>query len=353
MRIRLAILEKNPLLSKRLNEVLSQKYLEDFEVSSFTELDKALQALENRKLDVFLCGEEFEVDVRDIPPGCSFAYFVSTAGIDKWKQQKAICKFQKAELMVKEIQSLFSENAGSHISIRGDGRGGELLIFASPAGGCGSSSLAAALAMRRARQGSKTLYLNLEQVGAAELYFQGPGQSDLGDVIFALKSQKANLPLKLESSIRQSGEGVYFLAPAQLAAHMAELQIQEVAVLLEAVLGLGRYDTVVADMDFSLGEEFRRIFALAQKVIWTSDGSESANKKIASAYHSLGLLEEGAQDRVAPKLRLAYNKFSSKTGQVLEGLELQTLPGMPRVEHGQARPVLEALSQMNQLDSIG
>ena len=90
-------------------------------------------------------------------------------------------------------------------------------------GGVGGSSAAAACAMRFAQKGKRALYLNLERFGSADVFFSAEGSSSLGDVIYAVKSQKGNLEIRLESSVKRDGSGVFFFSPPKLALDTAEL----------------------------------------------------------------------------------------------------------------------------------
>lgn len=70
--------------------------------------------------------------------------------------------------------------------------------------------MAAACASYYAAKGEKTLYLNFEKFGSADAFFSAEGQFDMSDIIFALKSRKANLSMKMESCVKQDRRGVYF-----------------------------------------------------------------------------------------------------------------------------------------------
>ena len=92
-----------------------------------------------------------------------------------------------------------------------------MIIFSSPSGGVGTSSMAAACAVHYAMQGKKVLYLNLEKFGSADVFFSGEGQFDMSDIIYTLKSKKTNLALKLESCVKQDISGVYFYSQSKRA----------------------------------------------------------------------------------------------------------------------------------------
>ena len=103
--------------------------------------------------------------------------------------------------------------------------GSKVITFSSPCGGTGTSSVAAACAVNFAKKGKKVLYFNLEPFGSSDNFFNAEGQFDMSDIIYALKSAKANLALKLESCVKQDSTGVYFFSATKVALDMQELHI--------------------------------------------------------------------------------------------------------------------------------
>ena len=57
MKIKLAILEEDKGYLNRIVSVFNTKYSDKFEIYSFTEMDVALQTLEQAKVDVILVDE--------------------------------------------------------------------------------------------------------------------------------------------------------------------------------------------------------------------------------------------------------------------------------------------------------
>ena len=112
MKIKLAILERNTGYLNRIVAVFNTKYADNFEIYSFTDEQIALATLDSRKIDVFVASDAFEIDVTMLPRRCGFAYFVDSPDIETLHEQQAICKFQKVELIYKQILSVYSENAG-------------------------------------------------------------------------------------------------------------------------------------------------------------------------------------------------------------------------------------------------
>lgn len=352
MKIKLAILEKDTNYLNRIVAAFSTKYSDKLEIYSFTDYKVALSNLDNTKIDILLATEAFEVDITQLPKRCGFAYLVDSADIDMVREQMAICKFQKADLIYKQILSLYSENTANISGIKLDNEGCKIISFMSISGGTGSSTMAAAFALACAARGKKALYLNLESFGSSDIFFTAEGQFDMSDIIYALKSKKANLALKLESCIRQDASGVYFFSQPKIALDLMELGTEEILRLISELSMSGAYEYIIVDMDFGLEKKFMDVYKQMHNIVIVGDGSEISNIKIIRAYEALTMLEQGADISITNRMSVIYNKFSNKTGQVLENIGLKSLSGAPRFEHATAKQVISQISTMNMFEKI-
>ena len=352
MKIKLAILEKDKSYLSRVVTAFGTRYAEKIEIYSFTDPDVALQTLSSAKIDVLLASDSFDIDVSKLPTRCAFAYLVDSVGISTLNEQRAICKFQKADLIYKQILSVYSEKASRIIGFRMNDDKSTTLAFISPSGGVGTSSMAAACAIHFAAQKKKVLYLNLEKFGSADVFFSGQGQFTLRDIIFALKSGKTNLPLKLESCVKQDRRGVYFYSAPKIALDMMELSPKDTKQLINELKLTGEYDYIILDMDFSLSKDYLDIYRQVHALIMVGNGSESSNLKITRAYEALSILEHNADAPLESRMAFIYNGVSSANGQSLNIPELRVLGGAPRFNGGDAQQVLDKLSELKLFDSI-
>lgn len=352
MRIKLAILEKDQSYLNRIVSVFSTKYADKFVIYSFTDMNVALSVLDEEKIDVLVANDAFEIDVNALPKRCGFAYFVDAADIAMENDQRAICKFQKAELIYKQILSVYSENAGSISGLHLGDDSAKILVFTSPSGGTGSSTMAASTAIYFATQGKKTLYLSLEKFGSSDVFFEAEGQFDMSDIVFALKSKKANLGLRLESCVKQDKTGVHFYSQTKVPMDMLELNVDDIERLLSEIKLAASYDYIILDMDFGIDKDNLKIWRQSHGVVWTGDGSETSNTKIYRAFQALTILEQNQDSPITNRVSLIYNKFSNKTGKALEESGLKNVGGAPRFEHATTEQVLKQLSSKDMFDKL-
>lgn len=345
MKIKLAILEKDKSYLNRISSVFNTKYSDRFEVYSFTDMEMAFSVLSSSKIDVLVANDYYDIDFNKLPQRCGFAYLVESSGIDTFNDKVAICKFQKADLIYKQILSVYSENAGNISGIKFGEDDSKVVIFTTPSGGAGASCMAAACSMYFASQGKRVLYLNLEKFGYSDLFFNAEGQFDMSDIIFALKSKKANLQLKIESCVKQSVHGVNFFSQTKVSPDMLEMTFEEKIRLISELRLLNSYDYIVVDCDFALTKEAIQLYMESNSIVWVGDGSEISNIKITRAYDAMVTVEQNVDSSISNRVYLIYNKFSNKTGKSVGDIGIKSIGGAPRYEHASTQQVVTQLSK--------
>lgn len=352
MKIKLAILEKDASYLNRFINVFSTKYADKMEIYSFTDKDIAIKALSENRIDVFIASYVYEIDIELLPKKCIFAYFVDSPDVESVDEQRAICKFQKIDLIYKQILSLYAEKASNISDFKIGDETTKVIAFASPSGGVGCSTIAAACALHFAAQGKKVLYLNVERFGSADRFFAGEGQFDMTDVIYAIKSKKSNLSLKLESCVKVDPRGVHFYSETKNAMDMLELKNEECIQLISELKISGTYEYIILDADFMVGKDMMALYHQCSCVIWAGDGSAISNGKLSRAYQVISTIEANVDEPLTSKMRLIYNKFSNKTSTVIEGMEISNIGGVPRFEHATTQQVIGHMAGMDMFDKI-
>ena len=354
MKINLVILEKDKEYLSRLVNVFNTKYADKLEIYSFTDFDSAMESIDDINFDVFLVGDGFNVRPDMLSKKCGFAYFVGRMNKDRTDSSRIIQKYQKPDLIYKQILDIYSDTSagsGGLDTTFGD-KNSKLIVFTSPCGGCGTSSMAAACAINLSTNGKKILYLNLEKFGMSDSFFSGDGQFDLSDVIFALKSRKTNLSLKLESCVKHDPCGVYFFSQCIHALDIVELTGSDIIQLLSEIARMGVYDAIILDKDFSLDKDSIDILSRADAIVWVSDGTDISNVKIRRAYDALTIMEQNTNNSLINKTLLAYNKFSSKGGKMIDDIGIRKAGGAPRYAQATVRQVVGQLATTDIFDKI-
>ena len=349
MRIKLAVLESDKNYLIRLVGVFSTEYADRLEVHSYTDDSNLYAKLEESRIDVLLASDSFEIDPKKIPGRTGFAYLVNMNGVEMVRNQRALCKYQKPELIYKTVLSMYSEKADV-VPEGGDGSA-RLIAFMPVSGGAGASTVAAACAVYFAQHGSRVLYLNLETTGSSNSFFNAEGTADMNGVIYALKSKTGSLGMRLESSVRQDPTGVNFFAPSPVALDMLEMNNEDKFRLLDALRIAQNYDFIILDLDFSLSKDARNLLRRMNRVVWVGSGSEISNEKLVRAYQALSIVEESESNPITDRLLLIYNQFSNSVGTVTDcGITL--LGGFPKVVNAKTPQVLAELAAKNLYEKL-
>lgn len=344
MRIRVAIIEQDTGYLEKITNVFNTRYTEQVEIHAFTVMNRAIEFLQSNRVDMILVDEQIEMQLKMFPSKCNLAYLVDSMGIESVKGYPAICKFQKVNLIYKQILSIYSENSQSvsesHLNLGGS----NVIVFMSPAGGTGTSSMAAACAMQCAGRGNNVLYLNLEKFGSSDAFFSGEGQFTMSDIIFALKGRKANLAMKLQSCVKKATCGVDFFSTSQTALDMLELDTDDIIQLIVDLKNAGTYQYVIMDMDFDLGECFKKLQTMLNGIVMVGDGSAVANRKLYRAVEALEIMEKNLNMPIINRTFIIYNKFRSQGGKVLEHIPVDILGGTPFYMQATTEQVVKELS---------
>lgn len=341
MRIRVAVLDKDISYLNMLVSAFGTKYADKVELYSFSDSEVALSELAKTRVDILLIDKGSSIDTADLSKKISIAYLVDSVDVDRVNGVKAIYKYQKIDLLYKSILDSFNPDEPV-IRKKNSDNSADFCLFWSPSGGAGTSTLAVAYAIYNALHNKRVLYLNFEKYGSADIFFNGPGQFCMSDVIFAAK-KNSNLEIKLESSVKTDNTGVYFYSQTKYALDMLELSPDDQKNIIQTLCESGKYDLVVVDKDFSLEGHEVELLDLADVVVMTGDGSATSNAKFSRAYEAIGMIEQSNDTSILRKVILAYNKYSNKTSSPVEYEEVVIAGGIPRLEHLDSQAVVKKI----------
>ena len=279
MSIKLALLDANEAYLGGLINFLNAKYPGEFEIHAFTNVSFAMNYVEGSDMELFIADENFKIDMSRIPSCCKFAYFTSTE-----EKDGAILKNQNADLIYKGILQAAKGNCEKAAEKKCQPKEADIIVFSSPCGGAGTSTLAAACAVNFARNGKKVLYLNLEKFGDSDLFFSS----------------------MQENYVKTDESGVNFCDSCET----SKLALDEIVNNISEAKVSGVYDCIIADADFNF--DSMQLYSMADMWVWVSDGSDIQNSKTVSAYEAFN----GAAGNLCDKIYLVYNKLSENSRAV-------------------------------------
>ena len=350
MKIKLIIGGQDKRYLSMLTMFMEHNHMEQIEVQSFSQPDLFMDNIKTNIPDVILIDEQFPVNVEEVKKYGVVGYLCNQFQDDKKDGIRCIEKYKKPDLIFKDLLDLYAERGGT-LEIGGNNEGCELIMVTSFSGGTGASTFAAALSKKSALMNKKVLYLNFERVGMSSDFFNGQGTYNFDEVIYALKSQKTSLLLKLQSAVRRDTSGVYYYAPCSSPMYMMELTNNEIMQLLEAVCKQKEYDRIIVDMGYETNEDFLKLLSMMSRIVIVSDGSQIANTKFKRAVEILEYMETVNDSKITHHMQLLYNRFSSSknTSNELAEPRMAVIGKAPRVEHATTSDIVQYLVEKENL----
>lgn len=345
MKIKLALLDQDDTYLKRIVSALKTRYADDIEMYLFTDKKMAISAIENSRIDILVADSSFDIDVDAVKKKCGFAFFVDSVDVESYRDEKVVCRYQKIELIYKQILNIYAETSNYIAAVHSNDVPVKKIAFVSASGGAGCSVAAAGCALYFAQCGKKVIYVNLETFGSSDIYFSAEGQFNMSDIIFALKSKKANLLYKLQSCVKTDARGVSFISESRQALDMMEMDYDDIEKLIAEIEAMGTYDYIVMDLEWSLTAEKVNIYDLFEQIVMVGDGSQTSNVKTVRAYEALCILEQQFKKSITERMVIMYNKFSNKTCEVLNNISFKEIGGAPRYENASAEQIVSQLAQ--------
>ncbi len=350
MKIKAAVLDTDLEFMGRLAKVFEQKYADKINLSIFSSEEMLYRSLKENHVDMVLTGQSVKMEKERIPEGVTIGCFSTIPDADEIEGVPAICKYQKAEAIYKMLLHLYAEGA-SDVKLKRSREDVRVVLFTSVQGGSGTSSAAAAYAFKKASDKKHVFYLNLEKFGDANLYFQGDGKLSFSDVIYFLKSKKENLPMKLESAVQTDASGVDFFHSSRNAFDLFELSDADVELLVQGISQIEKYEEIVIDYSGDMSERMITLMRdYADRIIYVSDGSSTGNGKFERFCEAIRVMEQRQDCGILEKIRLLYNRYSSKNSAQLETAAVPVVGGVHRFEGLGSGELVRKIAQTDALN---
>lgn len=346
MKIKLLLLMADENYLSRFANMAALRYADKMELSAFTQTEKAEEKIRKSRPDIILADKEFLEKVADISRTSETICFTDDKEVHMYKGYRTICKYQKFSDIYKILIDIYAEKMESEaITLKGDTENKRIVTFFSGAGGVGASTAAAAYACYLAAHGESVLYLNLEQTGVADLFFQAEGEDNFGRVLYALE-MTAGLPaVRMENALRRDPSGVYFYSGCSSALDMLELNEEIMERLFQQLGMIKLFRWIIVDMDFSLGTSVYAQIERSYATFFVSDGSETANVKLVRKLSALEIIAEQREQMPLNRIYILYNRFGSKDGKKIQDSAFKEVGGIHRFSDADSRDLLKLISQ--------
>ena len=352
MKYKVAVVDNDELYLGRMCRLFGEKYADKLTIYSYSSVDNYEKGKENNRFDLVLYAEGI-IAPQDIPKGTLTAYFVGQNDIDKIEDIPAICKFQKHEILLKQIMDMCLESEVTHYTKKNVlGNITKVLYVTSAQGGVGASTVAVAAAKHFAQTGKKVLYISLEKNSITDMFFRPTEESTFSDVIYTLKSKKSNMISRVENIVQKDDSGVYFFSPCRTVFDMNELTLTDIEQLLKEICSMGSYEYIIVDALLEYDEAGYFLCDYADNILLVSDGSQASEHKLEKLIEAMLIWDSQKDARFVTKSSLVYNRFDSKYGSQSPQLDIKIQGGIPKYEGAQEKQIADQIAAMRFWDNV-
>lgn len=342
MKIRLGLLDNNQKYVSKILAYFNRHHSEELEVYVFSSYEAFSQFIKNKQIDVLLAEPELVTQGTAFPKSISVGYLAESADIETIYGVEAVCRYQKADLIYKEIVNLYAE-LDKKFTYKSGKQNTHMLAFFGASGGVGTTTAAVCCAEALAIAGKSVLYLNLEQNGVTDSYLTGEGTMTLTDVLYAVKSKyietgdadavkarKANLSLKFSSIVRQDESGVYFFEPFAVLLDALSLKKEDILEIIKVLTESGIYEHIVLDLGSYLDGWRKELLGEAERIFLVSSGTEISNSKLLRLVNAIEIEDSQKDTRVLSNVSIFYNRFGSDSA---DAVCAQDIPVFARIQN--------------------
>lgn len=355
MKIKVSVCSDDTLYCEKLVNYFNSHYYDKFQWNVYTQSVYLQQIFQSDTADLILVGEEMKSELQKLDEaledGQLWAYLVENDdGQEEGKWY--LKKYRRADCIYRDLLDLYAKKEHAHYENISIVSGKTTFIaFVSAGGGIGASTIACAAAKAFSHM-EKVLYLNLENLGSCELAFSGEGKSGFDELVYAIKSRRNTLGLKIESSVSRDGMGAYYFKECTNPMDLQTLSQEDIKGLLKAIEASKAYDKVIIDLGNGLQDKEIMAMSMANRVAMITDFSEMAAVKLQRYIKYAQTMEEIRKVDIISKMQIYFNR-TLKNMQLPEQVSQIRVGGaFPLIENGNFAGIVDKIAKMELLQNI-
>lgn len=331
MRIRLGILSDDLRYVNRIMEFFNTNYAEQLELFAFSAESALQQHICSNRLDMLLADKALLSGAFRLPASVVLAYFSDSPDVEKIEDTPVVCKYQKADLIYKDVLGIFAEYGKSIEDYRFRSADQKILVcFVGVSGGAGASTAAVACGMHFAGQGKRAVYIDFERAGSAAAMLQAENSQSLSEALYAAKRGHGNLQLKMESILQQDQSGLQFYNPFRSVLDAEEMTADDLQTMIDSIKGTQNAEYLIFDMDAGMGEKNRLLMDQCDLLVLVQNDSEISQKKMQSYLQAFSDLDRSGDADLLIKTAVFYNGFAPGQTPPQPAEEIKVLGSCPR-----------------------
>ncbi len=246
----LMICDREILFAERLGENVSLRNEFALNVYTCSSVENVLRFQKKKKIHMLIMDERFLGEERSKIEAEQIYVLTKDHCRDLRQGEKEVFKFQSADRILAEILEVYYENTNDNVMKSVKKEKPRLIAVYSPIHRIGKTTFALTFGKEMAAK-EKTLYLNLEEYADIGGRFEKSEGRNLGDLIYFMRQEEENFPLRLSNMI-QKMEELDYVSPMPDCLDLKEISADDWKRLLEKILAESVYRTVLLDVSESV-----------------------------------------------------------------------------------------------------
>jgi len=242
-------------------DYMNRKKNSPFEVQAFTSVKSLSVFCENNEIDVLLisndamCNEVNQLGIEKI--------LILSEGelLPELIEYPTIYKYQSSDHIIGEVMNYYADTQEPSSEVHVLKKTVKIIGIYSPVKHCLKTSFALTLGQLLAKD-QNVLYLNLEEFSGFETLFGKEFRTDLSDLMYFIKQEKANITFRL-NGVLQSLSNLDYIPPVQTPDDLRSITYEEWSKLLDEIVKNTEYEVIIIDF----GESVQKLFSLLNKCI--------------------------------------------------------------------------------------
>lgn len=337
MIIKIVIADNHTEYVKRLVSGLQKK--KELSIFVYNKKESFEEALRTRKFDIILFTQAL-YDGRTALPNSALAVMLTDGSeeiSEVYKKFYKINKYQRISTIYSRLLNAYADIC-QNTAEENDGYA-KKIIFYSPMGGSGKTTIALAAARRIAMQGKSVLYLSFEDIPSDGDYLE---QSETDQGISELLSclEKDSLTLKLQGLVHQKTDNFYYLNHFSSPNDIYELTPDEIQKMIKKISNTGLYDYLMIDTETALNDNKKMLFECADKIVVISRQDEMSAEKMKCFANQLHILNEYGE-----KMSVVVNQAVS--ANLIGEVEIPVAEIVMKTQEKKADQIVEVIAAKN------
>lgn len=355
MKIKVFICSEDTLYCEKLVNYFNSYYYDKFQWNVYTQSIYLEQLFRSKKADIILVGEEMKTALDNLEEellrGQLWAYLTED-DMESREGENCLAKYRRADWIYRELLNLYAKREHVHYETQPIVSGKTAFItFVSAGGGHGASTIACAAAKAFSAM-EKVLYINLEDIGSCGSVFTGENKLGFDELVYAIKSRRNTLGLKLESAVSRDRSGTYYFRECTNPMDLQTLSAADIRELLRTIALSKVYDKVVIDLGNSLQDKEITAMSMAGSIVMIMVHEEIAELKLKRYLEYLQTVEEVKQMDIISKMCVYYNK-TLKSMNLPENVQGIRIGGaFPLIKNGNYVGIIDKIAAMELLQEI-